>query len=374
NGVSMQYSSPIPDLIRGRRSVRTYEKRPVPPESLRALESFIRSLPEPPFGSAVRFLAVSAGAGDEDILKGLGTYGVIRNPAGFVIGAVNLTASAFPAACLQPEEIKSVGPAKRGRGASERISDVSSLQIEDSPASPDQATRSFPVEGPPLVFNNSGIRSLDPAQRAAGSFNPSDDGLFDFGFLMEAVCLKLSDLGLGSCWLGGSFRKSRFSRRIGAAGGEVVPSVLSFGVPSGRKRWIERVVTAGAGSAARLPFEDLFFDGDSNRPLTAAEAGKAAQALESVRLAPSASNRQPWRVARGGGSFHFFLRMNAAYQRQMKWARLVNLQVVDMGIAACHFGLAAEASGLRGQWRRDPGSAPSVPDAGRYVVSWTPAE
>lgn len=290
----MLYSNPIPDLIRSRRSVRTYEKRPIPPESRQALESFIGSLPKPPFGSAVRFLAVSADAGDADSLKGLGTYGVISNPAGFVIAAVN----------------------------------------------------------------------------------PSDDGLFDFGFLMEAVCLKLSDLGLGSCWNGGSFRKSRFSGRIGAAGGEVVPSVLSFGVPSGRKSWIERVVTAGAGSARRLPFEDLFFDGGFNRPLTEAEAGKAAQALESVRLAPSASNRQPWRVVRDGGdgSFHFFLRMNAAYQRKMKWARLVNLQVVDMGIAACHFGLAAEASGLKGRWRRDPGPAPSDPDAGRYMVSWTPAD
>ena len=46
---------------------------------------------------------------------------------------LNLSASAFPAACLQPEEIESLGPAKRGRGVSERISDVSSLQIEDSP-------------------------------------------------------------------------------------------------------------------------------------------------------------------------------------------------------------------------------------------------
>ncbi len=53
----------------------------------------------------------------------------------------NLIASLFPAAC---------------RGVSERISDVSSLQIEDSP---------------PLVFNNSKIQLLDPAQRAAGSFN-----------------------------------------------------------------------------------------------------------------------------------------------------------------------------------------------------------
>ncbi len=289
----MLYSNPVIDLIRTRKSVRTYEKEPIPQESRQALESFLRSLPEPPLGSAVRFLPVSADAVDTDSLKGLGTYGIIGNPAGFVIAAVQT----------------------------------------------------------------------------------SDDGLFDFGFLMEAACLKLSDLGLGSCWLGGSFRKSRFADRIGLQEGEIVPSVLSFGVPSGKKRLIERVLTAGAGSVGRLPFEALFFDGDFNRPLTAAQAGKAAAALESVRLAPSASNRQPWRIVRDArdGSFHFFLRMNTAYQRQMKWLGLINLQRVDMGIAACHFGLAAEASGLNGRWRRNPGPAPSAPEAGLYVVSWTPA-
>jgi len=290
----MQFSNPVIDLIRGRKSVRTYEKEPIPPESRQALESFLRSLPEPPLGSSVRFLAVSSDAGDAAGLKGLGTYGIISNPAGFVIAAVK----------------------------------------------------------------------------------PSDDGLFDFGFLMEAACLKLSDLGLGSCWLGGSFRKSRFAGRIGLQEGEIVPSVLSFGVPSGKKRLIERVLTAGAGSVRRLPFEALFFEGNFNRSLTAAGAGKAAVALESVRLAPSASNRQPWRIVRDvrDGSFHFFLRMNAAYQRQMKWLGLINLQRVDMGIAACHFCLAAEASGLKGRWRRDPGSLPSDPEAGLYVVSWTPAQ
>ena len=60
---------------------------------------------------------------------------------------MNLSASGFPAAYLQPEEIESLGPAKRGRGESERISDVSSLQIEDSPP---LAAGSFNVIAIPL--------------------------------------------------------------------------------------------------------------------------------------------------------------------------------------------------------------------------------
>jgi nitroreductase len=288
----MLYSKSVFDLIRTRKSVRSYVKGPLPPDVRRTLEAFLRSMPAPPFGSAVRFLPVSADAGDADGIRGLGTYGVIRNPAGFVIGAVK----------------------------------------------------------------------------------PTDEGLFDFGFLMEAACLKLADLGLGSCWLGGSFRKSRFSARIGVKEGEIVPSVLSFGPPAEKTRLLERVMAAGAGSARRLPFESLFFDGDFKHPLTAAGAGKTAEALEMARRAPSASNRQPWRIVRDSrnGAFHFYLRMNASYQRQMKWAGMVNLQRVDMGIAACHFALASEASGLKGRWERSPGPAPDVPEGAGYVVSRIP--
>ena len=47
----------------------------------------------------------------------------------------------------------------------------------------------------------------------------------------------------------------------------------------------------------------------------------------------------------------------------------VRLQEVDMGIALCHFELAAGELGVRGSWRE---AKPSF-DAGawEYVVSWT---
>jgi glycosyltransferase involved in cell wall biosynthesis len=75
---------------------------------------------------------------------------------------MNLTASAFPAACLQTGGIKLIGPAKRGRGASERISNVSSLQIEDSPQSGTKLFDLFSIEGPSLAFNQKAYNSLVP--------------------------------------------------------------------------------------------------------------------------------------------------------------------------------------------------------------------
>jgi nitroreductase len=51
----------------------------------------------------------------------------------------------------------------------------------------------------------------------------------DYGFLMEKAILYATELGLGSCWLGGTFRKSRFAEKISARGGETIPAVASLG-------------------------------------------------------------------------------------------------------------------------------------------------
>jgi nitroreductase len=50
----------------------------------------------------------------------------------------------------------------------------------------------------------------------------------------------------------------------------------------------------GVKADSRLPFEELFFDGGFDKPLTKDTAGELAQVLELVRLAPSAINKQPW--------------------------------------------------------------------------------
>ena len=77
-------------------------------------------------------------------------------------------------------------------------------------------------------------------------------------------------------------------------------------------------------------------------------AGACGQALESVRLGPSASNRQPWRIVREGAAFHFFLPRTPGYD---KMTGEIHLQEVDMGIAMCHFELAAEELGIGGNWK-----------------------
>jgi nitroreductase len=61
-------------------------------------------------------------------------------------------------------------------------------------------------------------------------------------------------------------------------------------------------------------------------------------------MAPSASNKQPWRIIVNDKSFSFYLKRTIGYG---KFTPGNDLQLVDMGIALAHFTLAIEASGYR---------------------------
>jgi hypothetical protein len=121
-----------------------------------------------------------------------------------------------------------------------------------------------------------------------------------------------------------------------------------------------------AKSDKRKPWEELFFDERPGNPLMKEKAGVYGSALESVRIGPSASNRQPWRIIREGVSYHFFLQRTPGYDKMLGEVRL---QEVDMGIALCHFELAAAELCVQRIWRE---AKPRF-DAGalEYVVSWT---
>jgi nitroreductase len=206
----------------------------------------------------------------------------------------------------------------------------------------------------------------------AGAVHSADRALEDFGYLLELLVLKATDLGLGTCWLGGTFDRSAFARAIGLRKGELLPAVTPVGLSAERRDLLEQVIRFGAGSARRRPWAALFFDGRWDLPLEAEGAGPYAEPLEALRLAPSASNRQPWRILRQerDGPFHLFLRRTPGY----RLAAGPDLQRLDMGIAMAHFDLAASEAGVRGAWTRL--EEPPVPTeraglAGlHYIATW----
>jgi nitroreductase len=190
--------------------------------------------------------------------------------------------------------------------------------------------------------------------------------LEDYGYCKEKLILQATKLGLGTCWLGGTFQISRFAQAIDLQEGELLPTVSPVGYPAQQKSFTERMMRWGAGSDNRKFWSDIFFAGNFSQPLTQAQAGKYSEALENVRLAPSAGNKQPWRILRDAklNAFHFYLSRAFGYNLM----RNVSLQDIDLGIAICHFALTVQETGLTGRWQIDA-AAPKEKSLD-YIVTW----
>jgi nitroreductase len=200
-----------------------------------------------------------------------------------------------------------------------------------------------------------------------GAVTRGDRSMEDYGYCMEKIVLMATHLGLGTCWLGGTFNRSASASRINKRDNEVIPAITPVGSPSDRSIR-ESVVRFIAKSNSRKPWEKLFFCGETSTPLPR-NIGSAYQlALDCVRVGPSASNRQPWRIIKEKDNdiYHFYV------SRTPGMAKLypdVSLQDVDMGIAMCHFEIAVHEMKGKGRWEilQSP-----LPQKGlEYIVSWT---
>jgi len=203
----------------------------------------------------------------------------------------------------------------------------------------------------------------------AGAVKKGARALEDYGYGMERNILYATALGLGTCWLGGTLNRAGFARKIALAQDELMPAISPVGCPAQKRTLTDRAFRFMAKSDRRKPWPELFFDGGPGTPLARENAGAFGEALEAVRIGPSASNRQPWRIIREGASLHFFLARTPGYD---KMTGEVKLQDVDMGIALCHFELAAAQLGIRGTWQV---MKPAF-DAGtwEYVLTWAQAK
>jgi nitroreductase len=201
----------------------------------------------------------------------------------------------------------------------------------------------------------------------AGIVRYGPGAMQDFGYCLEQVIVRITHHGLGTCWLGGTFKRASFGRRLSLSDDEVIPAISPIGYARDKRTVRERVLRRFVGADQRKPWAALFFEGGMDRPLPREAAGEYATALECLRLAPSASNNQPWRIVKSKDAnvFHFFLKRTPGYA---KFLRGVDLQLVDMGIAMSHFELAARESALEGTW--NAGESGLGGSEAEYVISW----
>lgn len=203
----------------------------------------------------------------------------------------------------------------------------------------------------------------------AGAVQKGEKAMEDFGYCMERNILKATELELGTVWLGGSLKRSTFAEKLNASESELIPAVTPLGYPSESRTMVDRFIKFTSGGKNRKSFGELFFRGDFKTPLEASQCDAYAGVLESVRQAPSASNKQPWRIVKEEDEniFHIFMKENSFYNNIFGEIKVQN---IDMGIAICHFESVARELGLEGSWEANK---PSL-DAGglKYIISWIP--
>jgi len=201
-----------------------------------------------------------------------------------------------------------------------------------------------------------------------GTISVTDPEYVDFGYLMERIVLFLTDLNLGTCWLGGTFNRGEFAKALNLPDSQMIPAVTPVGYTESDRTLREKIIRFGTGSRSRKSWEELFFDGDFSKPLDEKVAEKYSLPLEMVRWAPSASNKQPWRIIKeiGKPHYHFYIKRTPGY---IKPERQIDLQKVDLGIAMFHFETVTQEIKLRGKWENWQFENLSARDA-EYIVSW----
>ncbi|MDE6130153.1 MAG: nitroreductase family protein, partial [Muribaculaceae bacterium] len=122
----------------------------------------------------------------------------------------------------------------------------------------------------------------------------------DCGMICELAAIYATSEGLGTCLMTGSLRDSQFAR---AAGLGVADSLL-LASPVGRPRaprLAETIMALIARSSSRQPMSRRIFSASAMTvPWQAGDGDETLlEALQGLCRAPSAYNRQPWRVVVG---------------------------------------------------------------------------
>lgn len=191
--------------------------------------------------------------------------------------------------------------------------------------------------------------------------------LVEFGYAFEKIVLFATSLGLGTCWMGGTFNRSNLANLAGIKPDEMLVIASPIGYIEEKKSIVDSTMRKLAKSDNRKTWNELFFDMSNSEPLDKKDLGRFKDVLEMVRIGPSASNKQPWRIVKDNDSYHLFLERTPKYATSLRY----DIQMVDMGIALCHFETALDELNIKGIFKKENQNIPRWKD-NEYVTSWIP--
>ncbi|HCX65301.1 MAG TPA: hypothetical protein DHN33_08850 [Eubacteriaceae bacterium] len=165
------------------------------------------------------------------------------------------------------------------------------------------------------------------------------ESLMDYGYVLENIALDCVDMGLGTCWLGGSLSKQDIIQemRSDKSHQQGIYALLAFGFKNRQKKIIRNVFFGK--KRKRKEFHELFsFDSTDS-----VSDDIKKYVLDGVRWAPSDMNSQPIRAEWKENRVHFYLTDEKSL-----------LRYVDAGIAMSHFEYRAKRQGFEGSWVFEP--------------------
>ncbi|MFA9399326.1 MAG: nitroreductase family protein [Clostridiaceae bacterium] len=209
----------------------------------------------------------------------------------------------------------------------------------------------------------------NPNRYIAAVSKKDKESLIELGFIFEKLVLFLTENGIGTCWLGGTFKRSAFAEELVLDDDEIIPIVTPIGYPKEKPGLTGSLVRYIAKSDTRKKFEELFYYDDFANKLNETDSEGYKIPLEMVRLAPSASNKQPWRVvlSKDKQELYFYLHRDVKYAGNKMG---FEMQYIDMGIAMSHFELSAKETNIKGNWGFNDPKIDTENTSLEYIATW----
>jgi len=139
--------------------------------------------------------------------------------------------------------------------------------------------------------------------------------LENIGFIGEELVLKLTELGIGTCWIGATIKEEVFRNIVKVQDRQSYIILIAFGYPAEELKPVETRKRLDKSKVVKGDYENQY------EPI-----------IQSLIDAPSAVNSQPWKLVVKNNKFDLYLENRNILTKKM----LKDMNHIDMGIGLSH--------------------------------------
>lgn len=150
------------------------------------------------------------------------------------------------------------------------------------------------------------------------------------GYFGEMLVLEATVMGIGTCWLGGTYDKKACKKILDLKEDEEIIAVIALGYSSENRGLLDKVLVRMKDK--KKSFDDILIEKED-------VPNWVKGGIEAVMKAPSAVNKQPFGYSYKNGVIN-------AYTTAENHGH----EEVDLGISMLHFQLGAMKEGHTGKW------------------------